>query len=82
MGDDGDSYCVEIPLKGRKTGRGRGDDGVEKGYKNGLQQRMLQPVSGVIIQQILCASYFRRSHNYFSSNNFFNSAIKVWMSLN
>jgi len=82
MGDGNDVYCVEIPLKGRKTGRGQGDDGVEKCNKKGPQQRCATALMGVIIQQILCASYFRRYHNYFSSNNFFNSAIKVWMSLN
>ena len=63
QGHFGDVSAKKSPLKGMKTGRGRGDGGVEKGYKKGPQQRIATALSGVIIQQILCASYFRRYHS-------------------
>ena len=56
--------------------------GWKKGYKKGPQQRIATALSGVIIQQILCASYFRRYQTYFSSSSFVSSDINVWISLN
>lgn len=51
MGDFYDVVCEEIPLKGKKTGRGRVDVRVEKGYKKGPQQRIATALSGVIIRE-------------------------------
>ena len=56
MGNDCDVVCVENLPEREENGEGPGDDGVEKGNKIGPQQRIATALSGVIIQEILCAS--------------------------